>query len=225
MNERRCDDCGQPTGLKFARYCDAHRWRHRGKRGIHKLTPERAAYMREHYRPSERGTSLNCATVLGVPKWRVCRWAAELGLTGQTNKGPDWTAADEAFLEQHIGTRHPNWIAKKLGRSVTAVIVKSKRLSISRRGARTWYTASQVAEGFGVDPSTAMRWIERGWLPAKHEGQDYPNGKAAAWRVEHAAVRRFVQQHPNAYTLAKVNQAWFLDVVFDGAIGSQERVA
>lgn len=219
---KMCADCGVATGKPWAIYCDAHRWKHRGKPSTYKLTVERSNYLREHYKPSERGISHRCARVLGVPKWRVCRWAAELGLTGPSTKGADWTAAEDAFLETHIGTRTVGWIGRSLKRSMTAVVVRSKRLSISCRDARTWYTARQVAEGFGVDSKTVTRWIEQHKLAARHEGQDYPDGRPAAWRIEHAAVRRFIQVNPTAFSLAKVEPVWFLDLVFNGAVGSRE---
>jgi hypothetical protein len=222
---RHCEDCGQPTGKKWGRYCDAHRWKHRGKPSTYKLTPEREAFLRANYKPSVRGISHRCAKVLGVPKWRVCRWAAVLGLTGPTTKGANWTPEEDAILEAHIGSRHLNWIAKRLNRSITAVVVRAKRREIGRRDARTWYTAHQCALGFGVDPTTAIRWIEKGWLKAKHEGQDYPDGRAAAWRIEHRDVRAFIQAYPTMFTLAKVDQGWFLDLVFRGSIGTREQAA
>lgn len=216
--------CGRETGKRLARFCDACRSERRRKPPKYPLTIERRQFMQAHYRPTERGVSHRIARVLNVPRWRVCRWAAELGLTGPDTRGVPWTPNDDAFLEAHIGSRHVNWIAKQLGRSITAVVVRSKRLSISRRDARSWYTARQVADAFGVDPSTVVRWIEHGKLQAKHEGLDHPAGRAAAWRVEHASVRRFVQLHPSAYTLAKVDQVWFLDLVF-GQIGAKDIAA
>lgn len=216
--------CGRSVDGPMSRFCAGCRAERRRKKPKHPLTPERRAYMLAQYRPTERGVSYRIARVLGVPKWRVCRWAAELGLTGPDTRGPKWTPAEDAFLEAHIGARRVDWIAKQLRRSVTGVVVRAKRLSISRKDARTWYTARQVADAFGVDPGTVVRWIELGKLAAKHEGQDYPNGRAAAWRIEHLSVRRFVKLHPSAYTLAKVDQVWFLDLVF-GEIGVRDVAA
>lgn len=222
--------CGVEIGRPHARFCDACRWKHRGRPLKYPLTPERAAYLRAHYRPTGRRkgqTSMvyRVARVLGVPKWRVCRWAAELGLTGPDTRGPQWTPEDDAFLEAHLGTRHVHWIAKRLHRSVTAVTVRAKRIGLSRRDGRSWYTARQVADGFGVDPSTVVRWIETGKLRGQHEGQDHPGGRAAAWRVEHGDLRHFAQAYPTAYSLAKVDQVFFLDLAF-GSIGlGQNRAA
>jgi hypothetical protein len=217
-----CQDCGSSTGKPLAKFCDGCRWKHRGKKPLYPLTPERRAFIQRHYTVADKGCTLHIAATLQVPKWRVVRWAAEMGLCTPMPKSPDWRAEEIAFLEEHIGARHPNWIAKRLDRSITAVVVKSKRLSISRRECRDWLTASNVALGFGVDASTAVRWIERRWLKAERFGHDHADGRAAAWKVKPSAVRRFVREHPTAFALAKVDQVWFLDMVF-GCLGERWR--
>lgn len=213
-----CADCGVLTGRPLARYCDSHRWRHRGKPRLYPLTPEREAYMRAHYQPHVRGISHRVAGVLGVPKWRVCRWASELGLTGTQTERRPWTPEEDSVLEAHLGQRHIGWIAKRLRRSLTSVTVRAKRLGLSRR-AHDWLTAEQVALAFGVDRGTPLHWIAKGLLVAQRWGQDHANGRASAWRVEVEDIRRFVQAHPTAFSLAKVDQVWFLDLVFKGRIG------
>lgn len=219
-----CADCGIDTGQKHARYCDAHRWQHRRKIGLYPLTAERRAYLQAHYSHTDKGCGARIATVLHVPTWRVRRWACELGLSVLAKKEPDWSAADIAFLETHIGSRHVLWIAKRLERSITAVVVKSKRLGISRRECRDWFTATQLAVGFGVDPTTVARWIEKGWLKARRFGQDHPDGRVCAHRISLAAARTFVREHPTAFLLAKVDQVWFLDLVC-GRLGDDREVA
>lgn len=217
MNTRcRERECGADTGKPHAKYCDAHRWRHRGKTAIYVLTPEREAYLRAHYDPLERRVSHRIARALSVPPWRVRRWAVELGLAKPFDRNPNWTPEEDVFLEEHMGTRHVNWIAKKLKRSITAVVVRSKRLSISRRAARTWYTAQQVADGFGIDVHVVTRWIASSKLLATREGRDHEDGRPAAWRIEHDAVRQFIRLNPATFSLAKVEQVWFLDIVFNG---------
>jgi hypothetical protein len=207
-----CQTCGIDTGKPLAKYCDAHRWPLRGKRLKYPLTPERRAYLLEHYDATDLGKAGRVAAVLGVPRWRVTRWAQELGLAAVAAKAKDWTPEEDAFLETHLGARHVHWIARKLGRSVTAVVVRSKRLAISRRAARDWWTATQVALGFGVDPGTVVRWIRQGKLAATPYGQDHDD-RHHTYQVWPADVVRFIEQHPSAFTLAKVDQVWFLDLV------------
>lgn len=205
---RSCVDCGTSTGRRYGRYCDACRWRHRGKPVTYRLTAEREAYLRTHYRPSVRGMSARIAQVLGVPKWKACKWASELGLTtGLQRQGAAlWTADEDAFLEKHLHTRHVNWIAKQLGRSVTAVVVRTKRLALSRLP--DGYSQTDVALAFGVSRDTVERWQRRGWLRSSFvpvEGQPH--------RITDADMLRFIQAHRSAFELGKVDQVWFLDLV------------
>ncbi|MGE0363031.1 MAG: hypothetical protein AB7R67_20120 [Vicinamibacterales bacterium] len=208
-----CSVCGVDTGKRFARYCDEHRWPRRGKRPRYPLTPERRAYLLEHYDATDLGKAARIASTLAVPRWRVTRWAQELGLAVEARRrAPDWTPADDAFLEEHLGRRHVHWIATRLNRSTTAVVVRSKRLAISRRAAREWWTATQVALGFGVDPSTVARWIRQGKLAATPFGEDHED-RHHAYQVWPADVVRFIADHQAAFSLAKVDQLWFLDLV------------
>lgn len=213
--------CGAPLSpdAPYSRFCDACRAQVRKKPARYPLTPEREAYLRAHYQPHVKGISARVAAVLRVPAWRVKRWAAELGLAVTGVRAPAWSAAEVAFLEEHVGARTVGWIAKRLGRTVTAVSVKAKRLHIDRRGCREWYTADALAIAMGVDATTIGRWIRQGWLQATAYGQVRPDGRPAAFAITPLAVRRFLQQHPGAYTLAKVDQVWFLDLAF-GAVGT-----
>jgi len=190
------------------------------------LTPERLAYLRAHYDSQAPGRAQQIARALGVPVWRVKRWAAVHGLaTRLVHRHTDWTPDEIAFLEAHVGTKSVPWIAKHLpGRSVTAVIVKLKRLAISRRDARDWFTATQVGLGFGIDPHEVVRWIERAWLPATRFGADHGD-RVHAWRITEDGIRRFVRAHPTAFSLAKVDQVWFLSLLFGDVGERRERGA
>jgi len=217
--------CGRQVERPYATFCNLCLALIRRKPPTWVLTPERDRYLREHYNPRERGTSLRIGRVIGVPAWRVKRWAAELGLCATMKKQPDWTPAEVAFLEEHIGTRSVGWIARALKRSLTAVQVKAKRLQISRRDCRDWYTADALALAMGHDPTTVARWIRTGKLQAERYGENHADGRPAMYRVSEAAVLRFLREHPAAYQLAKVDQVWFLGLVFSDIGGGRRQEA
>lgn len=217
---RVCRTCTQrPVTGRYAQHCDACLARIRRRKPRYPFTAEREQYLRTHYAPHEPGCVTRIATVLNVPTWRVKRWAAELGLATTTLKAPDWSPSEVAFLEEHIGARSVGWIAKQLGRTVTAVAVKSKRLGIDRRECRDWYTVAALALAMGVDSHIVTRWIRQGLLQATPTGQAREDGRPAMFSITVPAIRRFLQQHPTAYRLAKVDQVWFLDLVF-GKVGA-----
>ena len=144
-----------------------------------------------------------------MPKWRVCRWAAELGLTAPTNKGPAWTAAEDAVLEQHVGSRHVNWIATRLNRSIAAVQARAKRLRLSRLP--EGYSQVDVALAFGVERGTVERWLQRGWLTTARVPAGQP------YRVTETDLLRFIRTHRTAFDLAKCDQVWVLGLLLDRA--------
>ena len=65
----------------------------------------------------------------------------------------------------------------------------------------------------GVDHHTIDRWIRLGWLVGRRQGTDRPMD---AWRIRPAEVMAFLAGHRQEYRLDKVDQAWFLGMIFDG---------
>lgn len=207
-----CLDCGRPTGKTHAQYCDDCRWRHRRKRLKYALTPERRAYLQANYRPAERGTSARCAAALSVPKWRVNRWAAELGLTSGISPrwhAPAWTPEDDAFVAQHLHTRHPAWIARSLKRSLTAVLVRVRRLGLSRLP--DGYSETDVALAFGVSRDTVERWRVKGLIRTRFQPR-----AGQPFRYTDGEVVAFIRAHRTAFEIGKCDQLWFLDLLLDG---------
>lgn len=218
MTPRTCADCGAPLARRYARFCDAHRWRHRGKpRRLLARMPEPAyqAFLREHY-TGERGNVKALAERLGMPRWRVQRDAAVLGLT-KPKEGRAWTDEEERFLLQHAGTRHVEWIARRLKRSRDSVISRMKRHGI-RRALRDGYTMRDLEACFGLDHKRIAQWIERGWLEAeRRESHANQTGDGRCpWVVQDAAILRFVEEHPMEFDLRKVDQRWFMDLITGG---------
>jgi hypothetical protein len=185
----------------------------RAREKKYRWTPERDALLRERYASRVKGRALEIATAFGWPKWVITRRAGELALARP--KEARWTAEQDAFLLEHAGTRTANWMAKRLGRTLTAVVVRLKRLHISRR-VQDGLTARDVAACFGIDGHEVARWIEQGKLVAKRRGTARANDPHV---IQPQAIRQFVRRYPTAFRLDKVDQLWFMDLVFNGQIG------
>ena len=132
------------------------------------------------------------ALKLGVTYGAVKARTMRLGVV--RSKPPDWTAKEIAFLEQYIEQQSPQWIAARLpGRSLTAVIVKSKRLNLSRRARDGWYCQREACELLGVDHRWLQARIDRGELVASYHHGDRPaQGGMKSWHIEAKALRGFV---------------------------------
>lgn len=179
-------------------------------------TSERDALVRSRYDSRVRGRAAEIARSLGWPVWVVKKRARELCLLGPRARWQDWTSSEVAFLETHAGTRHVHWIAQKLKRSETSVILKLKRLHISRR-IREGYNMRDLELCLGLDHRKIEALVASGKLDAEREGRVH----GQPWLFTHGAVRNFVRRYPNDFRLDRVDQLWFLDLVFRGHIGAE----
>ena len=214
---RTCQRCGrQFLAGPAAKRCP--NCRYIGRSGHSRNTKyhwmaERDELLRERYDSRVPGRAAEIAADFGWPKW-VVTWRAQKLAIAHT-KEPRWTAEQDAFLLEHAGLRTPLWIAKRVGRTLTAVVVRLKRLHISRR-VREGLTARDVALCFGIDVHGVTRWIDQGKLAAKRRGTDRENDP---YVISPQAIRQFVRCYPMLFRLDKVDQLWFMDLVFSGKIG------
>lgn len=214
---RTCGDCPTPLARPYARWCDNCRWKHRGKPALYEWTPERDQVLRDRYDSRVKGRAKEIARGLGFPAWVVKRRAGHLGLSRPKEEflgGRGWTADEERFLFEHAGTRHARWMARKLGRTEASVVLKLKRLELSRR-IREGYTMRELELCFGADHKMITRWIERGWLEAERRDE---GGERPAFQIRDAAILRFVQEHPLAFELRRVDPVWFMDLMTSGGL-------
>ncbi len=191
-------------------------------------TPERDQYLRQHYDGRIKGRAKEIGDRWGWPKWLINRRAALLGLShAWPLRGRAWTKAEEAFLEEHAGSRTVQWMCKRLKRPMTSVVLKLKRLNISRRW-REGYTLRDLEDCFGIDHHGIDRWIRDGKLVGRRRGTDRqgPGGRANGvgqgpadpWVFTDADLIRFIREHPTAFRLDKVDQVWFMDLVIGGGL-------
>ena len=177
------------------------------------LTQEAKAILREHYKPRTPGAIRTCVEKLGWSREAVVRAAKKLGLTRETRIR--WTPEQDAFLMMHAGERTAVWIEGQMRRrglgcrSVGAIKTRFKELEISYR-VTNGYTMKEIAECFGVCDELVRKWVAKGLLQTKWQ----PRDERDRVRFTDAAIREFVKNHPQEYSLARVDQLWFLGLVF-----------
>lgn len=181
-------------------------------------TPERDTLMRERYDSRIKGRAIEVAKELGFPKYVVTQRAKVLGLSF-TRKAlglQDWTPEEEATIIEFTGKRSSLWIARKLGRSETSMILKQKRMRLSRR-VRVGYTLRDLCLCFGVDHHSIARWVAEGKLHVEKRGTARHGGQRGdIWCATEAAILRFILQNPTEFELRKVDQAWFMTLIAAG---------
>lgn len=162
------------------------------------------------YDPTVRGRSQEIAARLKVPRWVVNRRAAALGLSRPKDR--PWSAGDEAHVEANFHHTSVKTLARKLGRSPTAVQLKAKRLGLRKYD--EGYTALSLAEALGVDPHWVLARIRSGKLRAsrRHTERTAQQG-GDSWLITDEAVVKFVRDHPYDIDLRKVDSLWFMDLI------------
>ncbi len=215
----RCQDCRQPfLAGAYARWGPCCRWKHRGRRAKKYVwTPDRDQVVRDRYDGRVRRRADEIGRALGWPAWAVKKRAAALGLTHPPADRREWTAQEEEFLREHAGSQLTHWIAKQLGRGESSVVLKLRRMKISRR-------FRELELCFGVDHHSIDRWIQDGRLVGRRRGtrRSGSGGRggapADAWYFTDEDLVRFIRGNPMAFRLDKVDQLWFMDLITSGGL-------
>src|SRR5688572_12094831 len=158
-------DCRQDylawSGSKFCPKCRPAQRNRKMWEGRRKYiwTPGRDQTLRDDYK--RNATEL--ANRFGWPKWVVVKRAQQLGLCRVKEK--PWTKAEDAFIREHAGTKSTLWMARQLRtRTETAIVVRLKRMSISRRIQADGMTMGQLEQALGVDHRQIAAWWRSGRL-------------------------------------------------------------
>ncbi len=199
----------------FAKYCPTCRpAMRRPKRRKYIVDEKVKRLLTERYDSRVRGRVAEIAAELGWPGWAVKKVARRLGLAKPWSKDRrDWTPDEEDYLRTWQGLRSAAWIGKQLERGETSVILKMKHMGLSRR-IRDGYSVNEVANCMGVDHKCVDRWLEQGWLAAVKQGT---KRRHDIRRISAADLLAFLQSRREEYRLDKVDQAWFLELVFGEA--------
>ncbi len=220
--------CGQPHGgPPTTRYCPKHRANRRRKRR-HPLnppwTPEDDAKLREIYaRHNNREIGVKAREAFpGRPQWAIKRRASVIGAATIRKKEPPWSPEEDMVLREN-GWMTPERIGvifrqRGFSRTVTAISVRMKRFRV-RDGIDTM-NANGLAELLDVDIHLVMKWINDGRLKAERAGTTGDNHDR--WHISTAAIRQFLVEHPEQYTLTKIERAgskgWFMEMVTGAAM-------
>ena len=212
---RTCEGCGRDYLCgRHSRWGPCCRWRHRGRKPKKYIwTPERDAYLKARYDGRVKFRAADVAAKLEWPTWQIKKRAAALGLCYPADRR-DWTKKEEGFLRWHAGTRTDHWMSKQLRRSLAAVVMKLKHMRISRL-VRKGYTLRDLELCFGIDHHGIERWVKEGKLQIRKRHTKRPRD---TWYVTEQQILTFLQHHPMAFRLDKVDQRWFMDLVLDGGL-------
>ena len=172
------------------------------------FSDEEDCLIRDRY-DSRTETIDELARLLRVPRWVIRHRASRLGVTRRSE--PRWTPDDEAYLQANLRRLSVGGLARKLGRSPTAIALKAKRLGLRKRNGG--YTLRSLALGFGVEQHAVARWVREGMLTARRRNS---GRERDMYLISDRAVREFVRRHPLSFDVRRVDQLWFIDLLTNG---------
>jgi len=164
-----------------------------------------------------KGATNAWADKIGIPRWWLTKRATKLGLTKAWKKEPPWTQA-EIDLMKDAPLHDPvkcSRIFREHGfaRSPTAIVVKAKRLDLSRRYRET-FSATAASKILGIDAKSFTRMILTGELHAeKRETLRVAQQGGDPWSIPRAVLRAFVIEHLERVDIRKVDKFAFVDLL------------
>ena len=177
---------------------------------IRQIYWKRGVDKRSHRIPGIR----KLARELHWPKWVINRRARILGLTRP--RGPEWSDQEVSILEKYAHLTNEG-VQKKLHeagfhRTITAIRFRIQHLRLRKNG--PFYTASSVAECFGVDHHCVTRWIRMGYLKSNQRGTVRTKQQGGDTLLIHEKdIRKFMINHPTQFDMRKCDQLWLIDLL------------
>ena len=161
-----------------------------------------------------RGAVARIAEALGVPRHFVSGRASILGLSRAHRKEPRWTAAEDELLKRaplHNPDRAAAFFrAHGYTRSPTALVVRSKRLEISRRRTDV-FSAGAAARLLGVDGKTVCELCSQGHIHATRRGTARLVQQGGdTWAILPGDLRRYILDDIDRLDIRRVDKHAFV---------------
>ncbi|TXG79094.1 MAG: hypothetical protein E6R14_11715 [Thermomicrobiales bacterium] len=105
----------------------------------------------------------------------------------------DWSPAEDAWLQDNWHKCSPEEVARHLGRTVTSVVIRKKRIGVARYDGPD-YTIRELEALLKIDHRQWHEFIDRGWLRVwqrKRQGKVSP-----ITRVSVESLLAFLRDHP-----------------------------
>lgn len=187
------------------------------------FTPEQDDQIRRLYQNevgikavAYKGPVRDLADKFGMPRRRISKRAVELGILPMQKKAPPWTEEELKILGRnaHLTNRI---IQKKLEgagfhRTEIGILLKRKRMRyVSNLKAQN---VGMVAECFGVDRRTVVRWIQKGWLKARRRGTDRTDSQGGDYYfIRDKWIRDFVIGSVAVIDFRKLDKQWLVNIL------------
>ena len=184
----------------------------------HKWTDEERAIVRRDFRHSRESCQriadyLNRLTGGSITGIGVRGQIQVMGIARSDDRHP-WSLEEDDKLRELIQSFCPRKVARKMHRSINSVVVRSKRLNISRRCRNGWFTKSEVMEILGHDHRWIQRRIDSGALPASyHYGFRPGQLGGSAWHIDEKDLKKFIKTYPEELVGCNIDIITIVDII------------
>ena len=183
-----------------------------GSRPKHQWTEEERAIIRRDYQGT-LSSRAELAGRLGVTPFAVAGQVARLGMSKRDNRRA-WTPEEDRYLLENMNKFSCYTVARHLGRSINAVVIRSKRLGISLRARDGWFTKNDVCEILGVDHKWIQRRIESGHLKATFHYMRRPSKiGGTCWHIKESDLKKYIRTYPQELTGRNVDIVMIVDIL------------
>ncbi len=181
------------------------------------ITPEiHEAVVRTYQRDTGNGQVRALATRIGYPRWKITRYAIQVGLIAKQKKEPDWSERELHIMELNA-RRSPETIQKKLRlagfhRSVTGIVLKRKRERML--GNLEGMSANMLSHCLGVDSHNITRAIEKGKLKATMRGTKRKEIQGGdIYYIKDKDIKTYILNWLREIDIRKVEKYWFCSLL------------
>jgi hypothetical protein len=181
------------------------------------ITPEiHEAIEKVYLRDTGNGQVAALATRIGYPRWKITRYAIQVGLIAKQKKEPDWSERELHIMEFNAH-RSPETIQRKLkladfNRSVTGIVLKRKRERMP--GNLEGMSARSLSHCLGVDVHFVMRAIKGGRLKVQMRETHRTEAQGGEiYFIKNKAIKEYILTWLNEIDIRKVDKTWFVSVL------------
>lgn len=198
----------------------------KGKKPKYVITPEMHREIEKTYKDiTETGEVRKLAERLGLPRYKITKYAQLQGWIPMRKKEPDWSERELRILESsaHLSPERIQKNLKRVGyhRTVTGIVLKRKRMRFLKN--KGGHSAHQVAACFGVDVKCITRWISLGYLKARRRGTARTSRQGGdIYYIKDAWIRDFIVNAIDEIDIRKVDKYWFVDLLAGKNLGIGE---
>ena len=178
----------------------------------HRWPDDERLIVRRDYK-GDAASAQAIADGLGISFYAVKAQVQKMGISFQDRHY--WSRKEDEQLEE-LMTRHcPGRVAKLMHRSINSVVLRAKRLGISRRDRDGWYTKLDACELLGVDHKWLQLRIDCGALKAKAHNPDVPPQKCggSVWEIREEDLIDYIRTYPQELIGRNVDIIGLVDIL------------